>query len=329
MIATLAIKSLVLVIIFNICCHAQEEGTLRIIGGNETDEDRYSYQAIIGRIRKAKPNVWSCGGTLIAPDVILTAAHCIPEKRRELKKFGAHIGRYDISDLKEPIGKDVKEQIVRRVKIHPNYVQDVMENRTDYTFDAALMFFPNKFTRSFNDFQYVSLNRDTIVPVNGDALSVVGWGTTNEDDDGLSDIKLEAVVSYDEACTVLGDLYVPNIMLCGDGDGVTGTCRGDSGGPILVKGPNDASDVQVGITSFSVGGCAQEGSLVVYTRLSNPDLIDWINEEVCKRSTKPPSEFNCEDLCYDNVNSCENVSERNCKRRRFRKRCCASCEQFN
>ena len=158
------------------------EVTTRIVGGSETGADRYSYQAITGRIRTSRKNIWQCGGTLIAPDVIMTAAHCIPERTREKKKWGAQIGRYDLSDNREKIGfgNDVKEQTARRILIFPNYTDpsDTDSNIT-WTNDLALMFFPRKFTRNSNDHEYVRLNTDSSVPADTDVLSVVGWGKMN------------------------------------------------------------------------------------------------------------------------------------------------------
>jgi hypothetical protein len=51
---------------------AQELGSSRIIGGREANANRYPYTVtLLNRI-----NAHACGGTLIARDVVLTAAHC-------------------------------------------------------------------------------------------------------------------------------------------------------------------------------------------------------------------------------------------------------------
>jgi hypothetical protein len=62
-----------------------------------------------------------------------------------------------------------------------------------------------------------------------------------------------------------------------------GECKGDSGGPLIVKGDNGASDLQVGVVSFgSALGCATDlpdvEACVSYT-------YEWIQTEVCKWST--------------------------------------------
>lgn len=313
--------------LFKICIGNESgEEVLKIVGGEPTDPDRYSYQAIIGIIRNTRSNVWRCGGTLIAPDVIITAGRCIPEKRREQKKFGAQIGRYDLSDKLDSIGKDVKEQVARRIKIHPMFNDFVPNSTAPSTYDVALMFFPNRFARRPNDFENVKLNKDSQIPVNGDTLSVIGYaGFNNETGAEFNEVKLETTVTYDEECTAWGDDYVPNIMLCGDGGGKNDTCYSDRGGPILMKGNNDTSDIQVGITSW--GSDCGSVKPRVYTRLSDPVIMDWISEEVCKRSVKPPSEFNCTDLCFDTNKNCT-ATRRNCRRKRFHDMCCASCKKF-
>jgi len=73
-------------------------------------------------------------------------------------------------------------------------------------------------------------------------------GYTDQDGSELSDVKLETTVLYDEACDPWGTDYVAEVMLCGDGGGANDTCFGDSGGPILIKGDDDASDIQVGVS---------------------------------------------------------------------------------
>ncbi len=61
-------------------------------------------------------------------------------------------------------------------------------------------------------------------------------------------------------------------------------CNGDSGGPLIIKCVESASDLQVRVASFvSNSGCADTDNPDVYARVSN--AYDWIQSEVCKGST--------------------------------------------
>jgi len=53
------------------------------------------------------------------------------------------------------------------------------------------------------------------------------------------------------------------------------SCKGDSGGPLILAGSDATTDVQVGIVSFGLGNCANVDFPGVYSEISS--LLDWIN----------------------------------------------------
>ena len=252
----------------------------RIIGGKEANEDRFSYAVSlsdhIGHF---------CGGSLIAKDVILTAAHC------QGGNYNVVLGRHDVDD------NDGEVIAMKKELPHPNYDSSSTNN------DFMLVFLDSAVTATNVDL--VTLNSDSSAPDVGDAVTVMGWGDVDIRDDvsKLSDVLMNVQVNVisnqecdDSEGTIDGyyDNYNDQItkeMLCAKVDGGgEDSCQGDSGGPLVIKGAN-SQDVQVGVVSWGIG-CASEHFPGVYARVSR--AYDWIEKEVCKGSNHASDAgFNC------------------------------------
>jgi len=259
----------------------RELGDSRIIGGDEANEDRFSYAVSL-----ADDIGHFCGGSLIAKDVILTAAHC------QGGSYNIVLGRHDVDDNDgEVIG--MKNEVP-----HPDYNSGTTDS------DFMLVFLDSAVTATNVDL--VKLNKDSNVPSIGSSVTVMGWGDTDIRDDvsKLSDVLMNVdvnVISNNECDASEGtvdgyyDTYenqITNNMLCarvvGGGED---SCQGDSGGPLVVKGANAGQDVQVGVVSWGIG-CASEHFPGVYARVSRS--YNWIEDEVCSRSSyASDAGFNC------------------------------------
>jgi len=243
----------------------------RIIGGSEAKEDRFSYAVSLA------DNIGHfCGGSLIAKDVILTAAHC------QGGNYNVVLGRHDVDD------NDGEVIAMKKELPHPNYDSQSTNN------DFMLVFLDGAVSATNVDL--VTLNSDSSVPDVGDAVTVMGWGDVDIRDDvsKLSDVLMNVQVNVisnqecdDSEGTIDGyyDNYNDQItqdMLCAKVDGGgEDSCQGDSGGPLVIKGSN-SQDVQVGVVSWGIG-CASEHFPGVYARVSR--AYDWIEKEVCKGSS--------------------------------------------
>mmetsp|Transcript_5200 Transcript_5200/g.13019 ORF Transcript_5200/g.13019 Transcript_5200/m.13019 type:complete len:1009 (+) Transcript_5200:105-3131(+) len=259
---------------------------LRIINGVSAPETRYPYSASLQYYQKH-----FCGGSLVAPDVVVTAAHCTTTPAR------VTLGRYDLDD---PFDFDYEERDVTETIVHPRYDKTVVEN------DLALLVLGEESVHP-----YVRINTEGGVPSDGEGLVVMGWGDIDPSEYGqmTSDVLRETDVWYEtnDECEesqgyvktndgVLFGSYEGSIresMLCAhDGIGTTSdACQGDSGGALVKTGPDSSEDVLVGLVSWGFG-CADPNFPGVYSRLS-AYYADFLQPMICEHSRSPPPYLNC------------------------------------
>jgi secreted trypsin-like serine protease len=266
----------------------------RIIGGSEAGIGRYSYAVYLeGPDEYGNTVFWNCGGSLIARDVILTAAHCQGFTRVIV---GRH-DRYDYDNGEVFDSFDEDDFVIH--PLHNTFTLGI-DN------DVMLVFLTGA---TADDVVTVRLNSDPSVPYLGQQLTVMGWGDTDADLGGdnffVSDVLMNVDVSYisNEECDAsegddeYGDFQaykhvVTDSMLCANAY-QKGFCFGDSGGPLVVRGDDASSDIQVGIVSW-LTGCAYDQLPGVYARVSH--LYDWIQSQVCKGSEyASEAGFDCSD----------------------------------
>lgn len=295
----------------------------RIVNGHDSARGRFNYQAALGNIHDSLDNFkFHCSGTLIAPDVILTAAHCVTDH------IGAQMGRHNITDATEEF-TEKKSVDTRSHPLH-NYPN------TD-SHDVALLMFDS----IFEGYPVVKLNRAArgTTPTEEEKLTVLGWGAVH-DSGGFPDVKQEVVVYYQKTCGRYFPSWISDDMLCAGGHGgSTDSCYGDSGGPLVRAGLNPEDDIQVGVVSWGLA-CASDKYPGVYAELSNPSIYEWITEQVCDFSTQPPSEFDCDNLrvkpdeitCVNGDTArkrqCVKATSEKCSKVRYFDKCCKSCAKY-
>jgi len=254
-------------------------GRTRIIGGKSAEAGSFPYTVSI----QNDDSGHYCGGSLISRDVVLSAAHC-----GEVPFDTAVVGRHDLFDNE---GEEIK---VALTVTHPEFNDDTNLNN-----DVMLIFLEKPANERV---EIVQLNSDELSPEIGSPVTVVGWGRTEESVAWSFSNLLMAVevnvVSNTECEQSEGIYYgayanyvgqITDGMLCAKGDRKD-NCKGDSGGPLVWQSSDGAAAVQFGIVSGGIG-CAQPDFPGVYTRVSY--FYNWIREEVCERSSFPPTEFEC------------------------------------
>jgi trypsin len=240
-----------------------------VVNGKDAEKGRYPYVATLQSVFRHE-----CGGALVAPDLVVTAAHCVDNYLFEIL-----LGRRSMSD------PDIERYGVIDKLIHPKNVPNFD------SFDIALL----KLHRASTIIP-VRLNADPTIPLDETSkLTVLGWG--NDGSGYYPDLLQEAVVQYvpNDVCKEAGagdattsyEPWLKDDMICALGDN-TDACAGDSGGPLIVKGDNSSEDLLVGTVSWGILCAVYPG---VYSRVSF--TYDWLRSTICNESADPPAYLNC------------------------------------
>jgi secreted trypsin-like serine protease len=115
-----------------------------------------------------------CGGSLVAPDVVLTAGHCLSSD----DNFSVVVNGYNLYSSDGPLQYETDVQYAVR---HPGFDPETYDN------DALLL----KLSSPVSDVPFVLINFDEANPQPGDDLTVMGLG--NKEEDGAPASTLQAV----------------------------------------------------------------------------------------------------------------------------------------
>ncbi|KAL7496961.1 hypothetical protein ACHAWT_008385 [Skeletonema menzelii] len=233
-----------------------EEDTDRIINGVEAQEDRYPYMVSL-----QDDQGHFCGASLIATDIVLSAAHCAGGD------YDVIIGRHRHND------KDGDEVRVSKEFIHPKYNERTTNN------DFMVL----KLSRETTAGTPVKINSSKSSPQDNQNVVVMGFGVTNENTQQTSNKLMEVtvkVVSDSDCGQAYGNEFTASTMICAASPSKD-SCQGDSGGGLIIKGSNSVNDIQVGIVSWGYG-CADRSYPGVYAEVSAG--YNFIQKIVCQES---------------------------------------------
>lgn len=240
---------------------------MRIVGGNPAGQN--AWPSVVA-IKTTATGELLCGGNLIHPLWVLTAAHCV---RGEAAGLNYEYTPSDMVVFSGAVGLDSprgRHMTVSRIVVHPHYnvhsgVNDVALLMLSAPLEGATMpIYANN-------------------PPPGTAATVVGWGARQPNGkDGIPanyprTLQQVTIPIVDNAICNRPDAYggkIQSSMLCaGLPEGGKDACVGDSGGPLMVR--LNGVYRQVGIVSQG-DGCARPGKYGIYTRVAH--YASWIQQ---------------------------------------------------
>lgn len=236
-----------------------------IILGEPADPGEIPYQAYLLSSRNNSNRGAFCGGSLIKPKWILTAAHCV----EDTDKTVVHLGSNDRRNM------TFTDTSYFRI-VHVLYNSLTLYN------DVALV----RMTKPAPESEFIS-----IIPIapkdledlTGKVLLNSGFGLTSNKgqvSNVLNKVNLVAV-SNKECRKSYGPLFVLKNTLCSMYSMKKGQspCSGDSGGPLVYK-VNSTTNYLVGVTSFVSGRGCDSGDFAAFGRVSSH--YDWIENSTGK-----------------------------------------------
>lgn len=263
-----------------------EPRVVRVVNGSPVDSATYAsrWGSIVALTTDSAPTEPFCGGTLIAANVVLTAAHCVsttsgaPANQAFVDALGVMVGR---SATNDPGWQRFEALSFLR---HPSYDHETSDH------DLALVRLTGEVPSSVaSPIHVVQAGEDFLWGAGGGGVSgwIAGWGDRCNlcSDYPITLEQASVPLRADSECTANhGSDFHASTMVCAGVRNSVDACQGDSGGPLVVSDGSNGYR-QVGVTSWGIGCASQYYG--VYTRTAA--YRGWIDDTlVAWNGSLPP-----------------------------------------
>ncbi|KAH9416258.1 Trypsin-2 [Dermatophagoides pteronyssinus] len=264
---------------------------LRIVGGQNIDIGKIPWQISFQRLRGRYSTNYKhfCGGAIINPEWIITAAHCFgwlrgnPVKANQMESLRMVSGTNTVLPNEYNfINNNDHNQIISKIE---KVIKYPLYRKNSSKYDIALVklskplpsMLPNSRTNAIC-LPPSSSSSSSISNYRHDGYTVSGYGRTSENGQAAPALKaVNVTIRSDSECKhVYDDLYIPENMICA-GDKDKDSCQGDSGGPLFRLDPSSNRYILYGIVSYGVG-CGREKYPGIYSRVSY--YSNWIQNQI-------------------------------------------------
>jgi trypsin len=219
-----------------------------IVGGSLANSPFFASLAFVSDRKQGA--IYSCSASVIAPTVVLTAAHCAEsETTAAVSPVAGFTVTTHSSDLSGP---DVKLSTISQIFVEPGF------NPKSGRDDAALLILTTPTTAPP---VAVPAPTDANPIAAGTQAVVAGWGRTAFRKHGASRLlhRGDTVLQSEAWCTEHLRAFDPSLEVCAidSPDDLTSPCFGDSGGPLLLA--DEGRPLEIGIVSESNSRCSPSG----------------------------------------------------------------------
>ncbi|TDG52749.1 hypothetical protein AWZ03_000982 [Drosophila navojoa] len=224
----------------------------RVVGGQRIEVNSQPHMVNIRR-----RGSFHCGGSLVTPRCVLTAAHCLQVEQHRPADYVVRGGVTYLTDMRNG-------RAVNRILMPSGY------NISTFDQDVALLQLQNPLQGEH--IEPIQLARQPPRP--GSYVRVSGWGLTDERSlqlpNQLHSVQVKVLPRLKCQQLYQGYRNITESMYCASGSSHKDACNADSGGPAV-----DMNGQLAGIVSWGKANrCAHEDSPGVYTSVAH--LYDWI-----------------------------------------------------
>ncbi|CAH0728258.1 unnamed protein product, partial [Brenthis ino] len=261
----------------------------RLNGGNFTGIYEFPWMALISHVEKDSNGIekrrFNCGGTIISSRYILTAAHCVYEK----KIAGVRVGEYNIHSLTDCQGEwpnYVCESHLQDLRVEKATIHEAYSTSPRLINDIAILRVNKEIDFSFKNVKPICLpvwKEARNVSLSGKRATVAGWGVTETGKWSNILHKVIVPIKAETYCTEYLERYSDPQdhtfkVLCA-GEVGKDSCKGDSGGPLMLfeDYKDDYRMIQYGIVSYGQEECGS-ASPGVYTDITK--YMKWILDNI-------------------------------------------------
>ncbi|XP_070495182.1 brachyurin-like [Chironomus tepperi] len=236
--------------------------TYAIHNGAAVEPNSIPYQVLLFVHRDGK--ISKCGGSLVKPDRILTAAHCLKDR----DYVDVYVGAHHEHNTHE------KSRQFRRVESSDLYPHPLWGHGKGY--DVGII----KLSHPFKLNEYVGLVKlpygleDTSFV--GEHALVSGWGEIDNAHDHVGALHAVTNPIISNYHCAKEHIRIDDGNICMSGKEGRRTCGGDSGGPVVIK--DDGQHIQIGIVSKGEESCGGVHPSI-FTRVTYY-LDDFITENL-------------------------------------------------